>query len=546
MLKENLIKAVKEAGYGEIEPEISQTNDSSFGDYASNIALKLSSLKNKQSPSETAKLLVARLPKNDTVFTAEIAQNSFINFRITPKFLQTSLRKIIEENKNFGRLDLGKGKKVQVEFISANPTGPLTLGNGRGGFTGDAIANCLEKAGFEVAREYFINDAGNQITNLGLSILDVSGIKIEEREGLYKGEYIVELAEKVKKEIDIENYKMKPYELGQKAAEIVMAEFIKPTLSRLHIQFDKFVSEKNLHSKGEVNKVLDMLKKKGLVQEKEGAFWFKPKKAHDIPGADEDRVLVRSELSGDKGPTYFLADIAYHLNKFERGFDKVIDIWGADHAGYVPRMKASMSELDFGDKLDIIIVQLVRLTEDGRNVRMSKRTGTFITLEELVNEVGLDVARYFFISRAPNTHLDFDLGLAKEQSEKNPVYYVQYAHARCNSILKKARGEGFSFGKSSEEDFGLLTEESELALIRHLVKLPELVEDIVGNYAVHSLTTYSRELATLFHKFYEKVRVINEDKKLALARLSLVEATKIVLANTLGLMGISAQEEMKN
>jgi arginyl-tRNA synthetase len=347
----------------------------------------------------------------------------------------------------------------------------------------------------------------------------------------------------MQKEINVESYNLNPYEVGEQAAKIVFEEFIKPALDKIRINFDVFVSEKELHSSGKLEAALALLKKKNLVEEKEGALWFKSKDALE----DKDRVLVRREIDGERAPTYFLADIAYHLDKFDRRFDKVIDIWGADHAGYVPRMRSAAATLDFSDKLDIIIVQLVRLIENGKEIRMSKRTGTFVTLEELVDEVGLDVARFFFIAHAANTHMDFDLKLAKEQSSKNPVYYIQYAHARCSSLVRKARKEGISLKSLINLDTSLLKEPSELALIKNLLKLPELVEDISKSYAVHLLPAYTQGLADSFHKFYEQARVIDpENQELSLARLALVAATKTVLREGLQLMGISQPEHMGN
>ena len=541
ILKDSLTKVLTGAGYKNIEPGVLPATDPKYGDYYSSIALKLP----KQKGQAAAKLLVAKLPKNEDVFTASVAPNSFINFKISDKYLQSQVQEIIEKNKNFGSVEAGKGKKVQVEFVSANPTGPLTLGNGRGGFTGDCLANCLAKAGYKVEREYYINDTGNQIKALGLSILDRLGMKYTGDEEIYKGDCIDEIAKNLKGKIDIESYKMKPIELGEMAAEAILAKFIKPGLEKMSIHFDKFVSEKNLHENKEIENTLSLLKKKGLTVEKEGAIWFSPKKDFGARIEDKDRVLVRSEEAGEKAPTYFLADITYHLDKFDRGFGKAINIWGADHAGYVPRMKLAAKELGFADKLEIIITQLVRLVGNGKEVRMSKRAGRFVTLEELIEMTGLDVARFFFISRSPNTHLDFDLNLAKEVSNKNPVYYVQYAHARCSNILKKAQKEGFDLKDLGKADVSLLKEDSEIALIKHLIKLPELIEDIAGNYAVHLLTSYTTALADVFHKFYEQVRVVGEDKQVSLARLALVTATKVVLQNSLRLMGISAPEYME-
>jgi arginyl-tRNA synthetase len=542
ILKDYLSKALKEAGYREVEPEVLKTTDSRFGDYYSSVALKLVKEGNKQPAEEIARFLVAKLAKNEELFRAEAAQGGFINFTISAKYLRSSIRKIIEEGEKFGSIKIGKGKKVQVEFISANPTGPLTLGNGRGGFTGDTLAYCLEAAGYQVEREYYINDTGNQIKTLGLSVLDVLGVKAPDRAGLYRGEYVVEIAQEVEKNIDIERYKMKPDEVGEMAAKIAFEKFIRPLLTKINIKFDNFVSEKGLHRSGEVAATLGLLKTKGLVEDKEGAVWFKSEANLE----EADRVLVRSEINGQRSPTYFLADIAYHLNKFSRGYHKVIDIWGADHAGYVPRIRSVAKEFGFDEKLDIIIVQLVRLIEGEKEVRMSKRTGTFVTLKELVDSVGLDAARFFFISQAANSHMDFDLRSAREQSLKNPVYYVQYAHARANSILKMAQKNGFRFDNISNIDLELLKHPSELALIRALIKLPELIEDICQTYAVHLLPTYTREVADLFHKFYEQVRVIDtKDRETSLARIALATAVKTVLRNSLQLMGISQPESME-
>jgi len=542
VLQENLSKALKSAGFSGVSPEVLPTTDSRFGDYYSTVALKLAKKDPKQTPGKIAKLLVAKLPKNEDLFKAEVAPNGFINFKISASFLRSCIRKIIEEDEKFGCIEIGSGKKAQVEFISANPTGPLTLGNGRGGFTGDTLANCLDAAGFEVEREYYINDTGNQIKNLGFSVLDALGVKAADRGDLYRGEYIVEIARQIQNEVDIERYKLKANDVGELAAKIALDRFIKPLLAKINIKFDNFVSEKQLHKKGEVAAALALLKKKNLTEDREGAVWFKSRENLE----EKDRVLVRSEIDGEAAPTYFLADIAYHLNKFHRDFDKVIDIWGADHAGYVPRVQAAAKELGFAEKLDIIIVQLVRLVENGKEVRMSKRTGTFVTLEELVDSVGLDVARFFFISYAVNTHMDFDLQAASEKSLKNPVYYVQYAHARANSILKTAQKNGFRFEDPSSIDLSLLSHPSEAALMKALIKLPELVEDICQTYAAHLLPAYTREVSDLFHKFYEQAKVVDtKEKEKSLARLALVAATKIVLRNSLELMGISHPDRME-
>ncbi|OGY25903.1 MAG: arginine--tRNA ligase [Candidatus Woykebacteria bacterium RBG_16_44_10] len=544
LLKEKLQKALIEAGYSDIEPEVLASTNPKFGDYYSPVALKLAKAQPNQNVSDTAKSLQAKLTSDEKIYAVDIASNGLINFRVANEYFQLQIQKIIEEDKNFGKIDIGKNQKVQVEFISANPTGPLTLGNGRGAFSGDTLANCLAFAGFAVQREYYINDTGNQIKNLGASILKELGFGGENADELYQGDYIKEISAKIKNTIDIESYKNRPIEVGEKAARLIFDTYIKPSLEKMNIGFDNFVSEKRLHESGKVKATLDLLKKKNLTLEKEGAIWFSPKKASGPKIEETDRVLVRSE-AGDKAPTYFLSDIAYHLDKFGRGFEKVINIWGADHAGYVPRMKLAMSELGFSGKLVIIITQLVRLVQNGEEVRVSKRAGRFITLDELIDETSLDVARFFFISHAPNTHMDFDLNLAKETSSKNPVFYVQYAHARCGSLLKKAQKEGFSLSSLSNLDTSLINEAEEIVLLKQLVRFPELVEDISRNFAVHLLPSYTIELADKFHRFYERVRVLGSKKETVLARLALINATKTLLRNSLQLMGISAPERME-
>ena len=543
LLTEQLKKALKEAGYHNIVPEVLATTDPKFGDYYSPVALKLAKVENKQEPAEIAKSLEAKLPKHEKIYSAQVASNGLLNFKIANQYLQSQIQKIVEEDTNFGKVDIGKNQKVQVEFVSANPTGPLTLGNGRGAFSGDTLANCLAFAGFEVEREYYINDTGNQIKNLGDSVLKEFGLGKENTDELYQGDYIREISTEIKNDIDIESYKDKPIELGEKAARFILDTYIKPSLKKMNIGFDAFVSEKSLRESGQVTATLDLLKKKNLTLEKEGAIWFSPKKTFGSKIEEADRVLVRSE-GGQNAPTYFLSDIAYHLDKFDRGFEKVINIWGADHAGYVPRMKLAMSELGFSDRVVIIITQLVRLVENGKEVRISKRAGRFITLEELIDKTSLDAARFFFVSHAPNTHMDFDLNLARETSSKNPVFYVQYAHARCASLLKKAQKEGFSLASISKVDTSLLNGPEEIVLLKQLLRLPELIEDISKNFAVHLLPAYTTQLADKLHRYYEREKIIGEKKEVTLARLALITATKKLLRNSLQLMGISAPEHM--
>jgi len=524
------------------------------GDYTTNIAFALTKI--LPARGEIAEYLINKLKKQKIKDFSKIeTKNGFINFFLSPECLHRQIKEILKQKNKYGFSGEGKAKKVQVEFISANPTGPLTIGNGRGGFYGDVLANILESQGCEVIREYYINDRGGQILSLGRSIKlaqgspmpmirrteefadlpagasaqaggegKIPGISAVGDENLYKGDYINDLAKQVNKNLSVE-------EAGQKAAELILNTYIKPVIKRLEIKFDNWFSEKSLYRNGIYKKVMEDLMRKDLIYEKDEATWIKTLKLGD----SKDRVLVKS--NGDE--TYFMSDILYHLNKFEiRKFDKVINIWGADHHGDVPRLFGVLKVLGINlERLKILLYQFVRLVSGGKEFKFSKRAGTFITLKELVDEVGLDAARFFFLMYSPNTHMDFDMELAKQRSEKNPVYYIQYAHARISSILRKAKAAG---GKNLE----LLKEKEELNLIKKLAEFPELLEEVSRNYEVHRLPHYTLELAREFHNFYEKYRVITEDKNLTSARLGLVTATKIVLANALNLMGIKAPEKM--
>ena len=488
------------------------------GDYASSIAMNIAK-ENKKSPLETAEILKDQILilKSDIFEKIEIAGPGFINFFLSQEYLRNEVREILKKKDKFGQLEIGKNKKINVEFISANPTGPLTLGNGRGGFCGDVLANVLNKAGYEAKREYYVNDTGEQIRKLGHSVLGDS-------EAVYKGDYI----EGLRKEIKGKD----PEQVGQEAAEKIFENMIKPSVKKMGINFDVWFFEKDLYKKNQVEKTLEFLKKKDLAYEKDGALWFRSTSFKD----DKDRVLVKV----DKETTYLASDAAYIKDKFDRGFDHLIYIWGADHYGYIDRIKSMAEALGYKrDQVDIIIMQLVKLFEGGKEKRMSKRTGTYIVLDELIEDVGLDVARFFFLTRNPDTHLNFDLDLAKQQSEKNPVFYIQYAHARICSILKKTDSLN-----PHDSDLQLLAHPSELELIKKMIGFPEIVEDTASDYQVQRLPQYAVELATIFHQFYHNCRVISEDEKLSGSRLSLVMATKIVLKNTLDLMGISAPEKM--
>jgi len=482
---------------------IERSENPEHGDYSSNIAL-VRQLADGKNPSEVAKDLKAQIVQssvfNNFIEKIEIAGPGFLNFWIKKEALILALKKPPKPK-------TGKKLKINLEFVSANPTGPLTMANGRGGFYGDALANILEAVGHKVAREYYINDAGNQIKLLGESILAAEG-KIPQKDEYYKGAYIKKLKGKS----------------AAAAAKTLLSE-IKKSLKKAGIKFDVWFSEdKNLHKKGELKKVLEFLNKHKAIKEKEGALWL------------GDAVVIKS----NKEPTYFLADLAYHYDKFiKRKFDLAINIWGADHHGYVERMKKGVEVLGVNSEwLKIIIMQLVRLTSKGKEVRMSKRAGEFITLDDLIKEVGADAARWFFLERSPDTHMDFDLDLAKERSKKNPVYYVQYAHARACSILRK--------GKASKRvNLNLLGEPAELNLIKKILQLPEIIEDIAQDYQAHRLPRYAYELAQVFTNFYEKHKVIDpKNKELTQARIALVSATQETIKTALSLMGIDTPEKM--
>jgi len=491
--------------------------DKNNGDYSSSVCLKLGKFFSKE-PAEIAKTLRDRLAKSEIFSKVEVAAPGFINFFVSPKYLHNKVKEVLKQKKKFGSIDIGKERKVNVEFISANPTGPLTLGNGRGGFCGDALSRVLSKAGYEVTREYYINDRGEQIIKLGHSVL-------KDEQAVYKGEYVEEL----NKNIEGKNAE----EVGDNAVRYILAKMIKPAVARMGIKFDVWFSEKKLYDNGWVDKSIADLTKRGFTYKSEGAVWFKSQSLGD----DKDRVLIRK----DGAKTYFASDIAYLKDKIKRGFEKIILFVGADHHGYINRLKAAGHTLSFNkENIDVVVMQLVSLFNKGKEVKMSKRAGTYVTLDELLDEVSLDAARFFFLQRAANTHLNFDLNLAKEQSQKNPVYYVQYAHARICSILKKT---GILL-RWKIPNFGLLTDQAELNLINQIIRLPEVVQETAEDYQVQRLTQYAVELADAFHNFYEKCKVITKDKKLSSARLSLILATKIVLENTLDLMGVSSPEKM--
>ncbi len=477
------------------------------GDFSTNIALKA-----KINPDK----IISKLKNNALFEKIEKAGPGFINFYLSKKALQEEMDKILEKGDNYGKLDIGEGKKIQVEFISANPTGPLTVGNARGGPFGDVLANVLRKAGFKTEKAYYINDFGQQIIALGHSVL-------KDNKAKYKGKYIDELA-KNNKEKDA-------FKVGQWAAKNIIKDLIQETTNKMGIEYDEWTFESDLHKSGKVDKILNFLQEKGLIYKQDEAKWFKSKQFGD----ERDRVVIKKD--GNK--TYLAGDIALHNDKFEnKKFDKVINVWGADHHGDVSGLMAGVEALGYKDKLQIILLQFVTILDKGEKQKMSKRAGVYVLMDELLDRVGKDAVRFFFLQKSADTHLNFDLELAKEQSNKNPVYYVQYAYARIHSILAKTEN------KESKLLFENLNKEEEINLIKQLIRFPEIIEDIARDYQVQRLPYYSIELANAFHKFYENCRVLDEDKKTAQARINLIKATKIVLKSTLEIMGISAPEKM--
>jgi arginyl-tRNA synthetase len=511
------------------------------GDYASSLPLKLAKAA-RMDPLAIAKTLADLMTETREVEKVAVAAPGFLNFFLTDKWLAEQVEEILSAGKNYGNLTLGKGTKVQIEFVSVNPTGPIHVGHGRGAVLGSTLVNVLGAAGYAVEREYYVNDAGNQMDAFFRSLYcrysQAQGKECEMPADGYQGYYPVELAkniaaEKKKAFLDMPA-EQAVQEIGKIALPRVIAD-IKSDLKLLGVEFDVWFSERTLFEKGQYERAMALLRKGGHIEEREGAQWF----VSTALGEDKDNVLVRT----NGAPTYFASDVAYHYNKFlERGFDQVINIWGADHQGHVSRMKAVVSALGIKpERLKIIISQMVTLRRGETLIRVSKRTGELITLRELVEEVGADACRFFFLSRSADSQMDFDLELAKKESVDNPVYYVQYAHARICSILRLAQEQKIDCSKG---DVGLLTHEAELDLIRKMMSLPEIIELAAQKLEPHHLPYFAQDLATSFHTFYKQCRVVSKDGALTGARLKLVQATQIILAKTLGLMGMTAPERM--
>ncbi len=538
---------------------VEEPNDKSHGDFACNVAL-VSAKAFRMPPRKIAEEIVSRLNLTGTYFEKfEVAGAGFINFFLNHTWFESSVSDILEEGENFGRSNYGKNEKVMVEFVSANPTGPMHIGNARGGGLGDCLSSVLDCAGFDVTREFYVNDAGNQIEKFGKSLSArylqkyLGEESVEFPEDGYHGADIITAAEEFAaihgdKFVNLSEEERQSA-LVNYALPINIAR-LKEDLGKYRINYDVWFLESELHKSGAVKAVVDKLTEKGLTYEKDGAIWYKAgeftSKYSNAKAKDEDEVKDEVLVRQNGNPTYFTADIAYHYNKFvTRGFSRVINVWGADHHGHVARLKGAMDAVGLdGNKLDIVLMQLVRLMRDGEVVRVSKRTGKSITLTDLLEEVPIDAARFFFNLREPNSHLDFDLGLAVEEDSKNPVYYVQYAHARICSILKNLSAEGINPTLNTKGIGEILTAPEERDLIKHLASLPSEIVESAKAYDPARITRYVIDLATLFHKFYNACRVKGEDEALMQARLSLCKATKNVIFNVLTLLKVSTPESM--
>ncbi len=520
--------------------------DRSHGDWACNAAMA-GARAFRQAPRKIAESIASHLDLAPTYFDrCEIAGPGFLNFFLNPRFYADVLRDVEALGKDYGRSDYGKGEKVMVEFVSANPTGPMHMGNARGGALGDCLAAVLDAAGYDVWREFYVNDAGNQIEKFGIS-LEARYLQILQGEDAvefpedgYHGDDIREHAQNYVNEHGDGLLSVSPEERRAALVQYALPKNIarmQRDLEKYRIQYDKWFLESTLHEDGEVMEIVGILTKKGLTYEKEGAVWYR---ATDF-GAEKDEVLIRQ----NGNPTYFTADIAYHRNKFNRGFTRCIDVWGADHHGHVARMKGAMDAVGLdGSKLDVVLIQLVRLVRAGEVVRMSKRSGKAIQLADLLDEVPIDAARFLFNMREANTQMDFDLDLAVQEDSQNPVYYVQYAHARICSLFQKLAGEGLTLRPCTDEELALLSTPEEIELLRHIASYTDEIAAAARGYDPARITRYVITLANLFHSFYNACRIGGEEDSLAHARLQLCSAVLTVIRNVLGMFKITAPERM--
>lgn len=542
-IKAALAEAVTTAGLTteSVNIHLETPKNKEMGDYATNIAMQLTKIA-KKPPRQIAEEIIEHLPANEWIQSIEIAGPGFMNIRVKKDYLADVVKEVLTKGDQYGRSDKGNNKKIQVEFVSANPTGDLHLGHARGASLGDSLCNILDFAGYAVSREYYINDAGNQIDNLALSIdvryAEALGKEKEMPEDGYRGKDIIELAEKIAARdgdrwLEVEEAE-RLAAFRQEGLDYEL-EKLKTDLENFRVSFDVWFSESSLYQDGQIEVALEQLKANGHVYEEDGATWFRS----TTFGDDKDRVLIKQ----DGSYTYLTPDIAYHKNKLDRGFETLINIWGADHHGYIPRMKAAIEALGYGrDTLEVEVAQMVQLYKDGEKFKMSKRTGKAVTLRELVEEVGLDAVRYFFAMRSGDAQMDFDLDLAVSESNENPVYYAQYAHARIASILRQAKEQQLSI---NVDHLDVLTSEKSIELLRKIGDFPQVIADAAKARSPHRVTTYIQELSATFHSFYNAEKVIDkEQQELSGARLALVAATKQTIHNALRLVGVSAPEKM--
>ena len=537
-LSESISQALRKLSFPKKDYSLAPPKNRDFGDLSSNIALLLPRDLNRK-PMDIARIIAdelkSKLPENITNVT--IAEPGFLNFEISNKFFQSQILNILKDNDNYGKGNIGAGKTANVEFVSANPTGPLTVGHGRNAILGDTVSNILQWQGFEVTREYYFNDAGRQMRILGDSVevryFEILGKNLDFPEEGYQGNYIKEIAQTI---LDQNGDGLKPSSpIFKKEAEKIIFNDIKNSLNKLGIAFDQFTNEKTFYENGDIDSFLKKLKGKGLIYEKDNATWFKT----STLGKEQDKVYIKS--SGE--PTYRVPDTAYHQNKVKRGFDLIVDVFGADHTDAYPDVILALEALGHKtDHIKVLIYQFVTLLRGGEKIKMSTRKANFVTLDELVDEVGVDVVRYFFVMRSMNAHLDFDLDLAADQSDKNPVFYLQYAHARICNIISRANDLGVELNDSF--DPSLLEHEDEIALLKYISRFPDFLELAYENLEPQTIANYLQELSARFHKFYSHCRVITDDDQLTISRIAVIHASRIIFTNGFKILGISAPERM--
>ncbi|PLT35902.1 arginine--tRNA ligase [Bacillus sp. V5-8f] len=546
-LKQEIKAAVIKAGLATEEqiPDVvlELPKDKAHGDYSTNMAMQLARVA-KKAPRMIAEGIIENFDRSKaSIEKIEIAGPGFINFYMNNDYLTELIPAILEAGDKYGESDFGNNQKVQVEFVSANPTGDLHLGHARGAAVGDSLCNLLSKAGYDVSREYYINDAGNQINNLALSVearyFQALGIEKEMPADGYHGADIIGIGQKLAEEHGdtyVNTDEKERFEFFREYGLKYEMEKLKQDLENFRVGFDVWYSETSLYKNGKIDDALAVLKERGHIYEEDGATWFRSTELGD----DKDRVLIKQ----DGSYTYLTPDIAYHRDKLERGFEKLINIWGADHHGYIPRMKAAIEALGYDrEQLEVEIIQLVHLYKNGEKMKMSKRTGKAVTMRDLIEEVGLDATRYFFAMRSADTHMDFDLDLAVSQSNENPVYYAQYAHARISSILRQGVEQNISY--EGVQDFSRVSSEKEIELLKKLGEFPQAIAEAADKRTPHRMTNYIFELASVFHSFYNAEKVLDSDNlERSQARLALVKTVQITLKNALALIGVSAPEKM--